>query len=85
MERPRDISIRIISCDLPDEIHGASLPTNGGVLIMVNHKDSEDRQAAAFLHEMLHVWRRDHAKTGANVHEIEEDCREEMRRLFAFL
>ena len=71
----RLLNLRVQVVDMPDSIHGAcSLRPDGSFLIFINNRDSNQKQKKAFLHEMLHIWRRDHEKQGISANEIEYQC-----------
>ena len=78
----RIIKLRIITAPLPSEIHGASGTGDGQrFTVLINEADDPERQAQAFLHEMLHIWNRDHGKTGADLPELEQATHAELNRL----
>ena len=62
----REILLHIAEDRLPEDVRGMSTTDGNKAFIMVNSEMSEDERAAAFLHECLHLWHRDH-ETGADV------------------
>ena len=78
----RNIKLRIITAPLPSEIHGASGTGDGQQFtVLINEADDPERQAQAFLHEMLHIWHGDHSRPGAEVNETERERHTELNRL----
>ena len=66
----RKIVIELYEAELPASIHGCcSLLEDGSFMIVVNASDSAERREESFLHECLHIYRRDHEKE--SVAEIE--------------
>ena len=63
----REILLHIAEDKLPEGVRGMSTTDGNKAFIMVNSEMSEDERAAAFLHEMLHIWHGDHEGTGADV------------------
>ena len=62
MKEERAINIRLIrSEEVPESIGGgvSKLDGNDNYLMLINGAKSERRQIASFLHECLHIWRRD--------------------------
>lgn len=56
----RDVDLRIMTAELPVSISGFSMPKNGKTIVVINEGLTESEQAAAFLHECLHIWHDDH-------------------------
>lgn len=70
----RTVKLRITKVDFPEGIHGASMPGSKGdsYIIAVNANDPQERQEEAFLHEMRHIFNRDHDHKGRGVSAVEE-------------
>ena len=70
----RRIICRICSADFPEDIHGASMPDGkrDDYIIAVNANDPQKLQEEAFLHEMRHIFNRDHEHKGPGVSVLEE-------------
>ena len=63
----RTITLHIEAADLPEGVHGFSgmdAEKPGTFYIAINAAHPPERQEEAFIHEMLHIWRRDHEKGG---------------------
>lgn len=83
MKEERAINIRLIrSEELPESIGGcvSKLDGNDNYLMLINGAKSERRQIVSFLHECLHIWRRDHERTDP-VTVIEQEIHEELREI----
>lgn len=66
------ITIYMDAQDLPADVHGAITKDDTGTYyVLLNTNDSSDRRQQAFLHEMLHIYRGDLNKDGADVSELE--------------
>ena len=62
MNDERNIKIRLIrSEEVPESIRGniMKLDGNDNYMMLINGAKSEGEQIASFLHECLHIWRRD--------------------------
>ena len=69
---------------MPADVAGASGSGRPDVYtVMINGTKSEERQAAAFLHECLHIWHKDHA--GENATKAEAERRQEAKRLLQIM
>jgi Zn-dependent peptidase ImmA (M78 family) len=69
------ISFTLYKAELPQTIHGAcAIDGAGQISVMINSRDSQERQEEAFLHEMLHLFRGDHKQVEMHSSEIEEKC-----------
>jgi len=68
---------------MPKTIQGACTldKRDGKIIVALNADLTEDEQAAAFLHEMLHLYHGDLNKENTTAREIEEERQEEMQRL----
>ena len=82
----RRITLRVIeSREMPARISGISAPENPSCpesddyLIVLNEKLNEEEKASAFVHELLHIWHRDHFAD--NVQRIEAERHAECARL----
>ena len=63
----REITIRLFQEPLPENIHGfCAKDGKDSFIINIDPGMSEDEQALSFLHEMLHIWNRDHEKSDFN-------------------
>ena len=68
----RDITIRLVKHKMPDQAGGVIVQEGKeSYLIIINDQKSEQEQAAAFLHECLHIWHNDFS-TNTNALEVEE-------------
>lgn len=74
----RRISLRVVeSPDLPSDIGGVSAPKNprdeesDDYFVLLNDSADETEKAKTFVHEMLHIWHRDHFKKGLDVERLE--------------
>lgn len=64
--------IRIVKYPLPATVHGASAPTAGGFIVLLNANDTEERQREALRHEIRHIENGDHGRgPGENITELE--------------
>lgn len=79
--------VRIIEADLPEGIRGLTAqPKGGDCIVMISTGTDKDRQAAAFLHECLHIWQGMHGEIdGKTVDQIETDTRRDLRRILQYL
>lgn len=71
---------------MPDDVAGVSGGSGSGLdvyAMMINGAKSEERQAAAFLHECLHIWHKDHVTDNATKTEAER--RQEAKILLRLL
>lgn len=60
----RLINIQLSEEPLPDDIHGATMEIKeNSYLILLNSNSPTPRKTAAFLHEMLHIYRDDYKST----------------------
>lgn len=86
----RDIRIDLRTAALPHSFNGATVydETAAGAgdeyLVMLNDTKDTKRQAAAFLHEALHIYHEDFKATRP-VAEIEAERRAELRELLEIL
>ena len=83
MNDERNIKIRLIrSEEIPEGIGGSVLKLEGkdNYLMLINGSQSEGQQIASFLHECLHIWRRDHDRADP-VGVIEQELHEELREI----
>ena len=79
-----DVYITDSKNPMPADVAGASGSGRHDVYtVMINGTKSEDRQAAAFLHECLHIWHKDHATDNATKTEAER--RQEAKRLLQIM
>lgn len=78
------ITLKIETASLPGTVHGFSAKQPGRFYIVVNEADPPDRQAATFLHEMLHIWHDDH-DSGRSADSIEQERHAEVQRLLSIL
>ena len=75
-----EITLQIITAKLPEDVNGMSAAEGDRVTMAINEDLPEELQAAAFLHECLHIWHSDHSSSRA-VKEIERERREELRKI----
>ena len=60
----REITVRMITADLPECINGmCHMDAPGRYIVVIDSKGTPQQQAAAFLHECLHIWHNDTATT----------------------
>lgn len=83
-ETREQMQLNIVKKKLSRDIKGFSAPTDGGYLIAINTILDPDEQAAAFLHECLHIWRRDHI-TEDPAELIEEQTHKQLNRVLEIL
>lgn len=76
----REITLKIITAKLPEGANGISAADGDRVTLAINEDLPAELQAAAFLHECLHIWHSDHS-SGRAVKEIERERREELRKI----
>lgn len=77
-----------ICCDtLPPGMHGAIMTTGAGqhYIIVTNQQETENQQAAAFLHECLHLFHGDLNGAGGSADEIEAARHAEIIELLEIL
>ena len=64
----RNIVLQIITDTLPETVHGFSLPDQTAAegaesyIIMLNSADTAARREQALLHELRHIYRKDHER-----------------------
>ena len=82
-ENGREINITLHTIPLPGTIYGGvTQRANGSYVVLINADKTEDEQAAAFLHELLHVFHRDlEAPPGITAAEIEAKRKAELLRV----
>lgn len=79
----RTITLRLITTPLPPGAHGMSAKDKGGddnYIVLLNEDDDPDAQQEAFIHELLHIWHKDHDRQGADVQQLEAERHAETRR-----
>lgn len=67
---------------LPASVGACMTEQDGQYLILVNADHTADEQAAAFLHEMLHIWNRD-TQSAEPAADIERRTRAQLLRILA--
>lgn len=82
----RNIQLTICRALLPTGAHGAIMATgtDNGYTIVTNQQETETQQAAAFLHECLHLFH-DDLNSGGNAAEIEAARHAELIELLEIL
>ena len=82
----RKVQLTICRDALPPGIHGAIMTTGAGkdYIIVTNQQETETQQAAAFLHECLHLFH-DDLNRGGSADEIEATRRAEIIELLEIL
>lgn len=71
----RNITIKLIQTELPEGVHGCISGTDAdGYIIMIHNQDSAEEQEKTFLHECLHLWRKDTIRKDATVIQIEREA-----------
>jgi len=79
------MNIRIVEERLPETIKGfTGRKENDDYTILLNTELSDTEKAAAFLHEMLHIWHNDFA-SGKSVDQIEQERHAEMEKIMEIL
>ena len=77
----KSFKVSVIETSLPDSVRGVSAETEArGYTVILNRDLSEDEKAAAFLHEMLHIYHYDF-NSGYDVDQIETARNAELKRL----
>lgn len=72
----REITIRLFEEDMPASIEAVSSKQDKYTAIYLNKNLPDQKRAASFLHEMLHVYHDDN--TGTDTVQIEKDRRREL-------
>ena len=81
----KTFKVSVVEMDLPEDVNGEIAKTAAQEYIIAIRKGiTEDEKAAAFLHEMLHIYH-DDFDNGLNVHQIESDRHAELERLLTIL
>lgn len=65
-------------------VHGITSKDKNKYFMLINAGESPDEQAAAFIHEMLHIWNRDF-ESKDSLQEIEARTREQAKRILSLL
>lgn len=78
------MTIRVFQGELPGKIDGGCFPDGNGFTVVINSTKDEDTQAAAFLHECLHIWNEDHTG-GRTPDEIETFTHEQLDRILKII
>lgn len=75
----RTIILRIVETDeLPDSIGGVSdLCGNESYIVLLNSNHDEEKQKHTFIHEMLHIWHKDHYQKDTDIRALEAMRHEE--------
>ena len=80
----RDITLHVSTAEMPTTVRGVSVPKRGGCkdefLIILNECLSDTEKTAAFLHECLHLWHRDHEAV-TDVDLLEKIRHDELREI----
>lgn len=76
----RSLSLQIVADKLPPGVNGVSAADGARITIIINSGQSEEQQAAAFLHECLHIWHDDHHSSRAAA-DIEQERHAELLRI----
>lgn len=79
-----EIVLHIGKEKLPQGIHGISSAEGHHYTILIDSNQRQEEQAAAFLHEMLHIWHGDH-ESNKSTAEIEEERHEELISILSYL
>ena len=69
---------------LPASVHGITSEDKGKYYMLINAGETPDEQAAAFIHEMLHIWNKDF-ESGDSLQEIEARTHEQAKRILSLL
>lgn len=78
----KTLQIQIKTAKLPQTVHGLTTQQAGAYTIYINEDQTQDEQAAAFLHECLHIYHDDFNNT-RTAGELEEERHAELKRIFA--
>lgn len=78
----KTLQIQIKTAELPQTVHGLTTQQAGAYTIYINEDQTQDEQAAAFLHECLHIYHDDFNST-RTAGELEEERHAELKRIFA--
>lgn len=63
MKPEREITIKLFREPMPENIYGfCAKESDDNFIINIDPNMPADAQARSFLHEMLHIWNRDHEK-----------------------
>ncbi len=76
----REIVIQVDTTTLSNKIHGFTVSDGHSYKIWINDILDSDNQAAAFLHEMLHIWNDDFNKD-ADADHIEKQTHAQLKRI----
>lgn len=81
----KTFKVSVAEIDLPESINGAITETAAREYTIAIRKGmTEDEKAAAFLHEMLHIYH-DDFNSGLKADQIESDRHAELERLLTIL
>lgn len=80
----RTVNLTITAEDLPEGVHGTIFATAAGYYILTNARETDTEQAAAFLHECLHLYH-DDLNAGRSADEIEQERHRELAELLKVL
>ena len=80
----RKLTLTITAEELPASVYGVSVPNKDGYTILINGTKPGPEQAAAFLHECLHIWHNDHNDT-RTADTIEAERHEELQQILGLL
>lgn len=80
----REIKILLEEESLPTGAHGVTAASDGIYYIVLNRDDDTGRKEAAFLHELLHIYRRDF-ESKKSVDEIEIEIRKELEAIKEYI
>lgn len=77
-----ELNMVIERAQLPAAVKGITVKNHNSIKVFVNSGLSKDEQAAAFLHECLHIWNNDF-NSGKAASEIEESTHKQLKRISA--
>ena len=85
-EMKRKMQIELAEIALPDPFDGATVSDTGGqdFLVVLNSEKDDLRRAAAFLHEMLHIYHNDF-ESSKSAAEIESERDAELKAIAKFI
>ena len=69
---------------LPGSVHGITSKDKEKYFMLINAEQTPDEQAAAFIHEMLHIWNKDF-ESGDDLQAIEARTHEQTKRILSLL
>ena len=84
IELQRHFNIDLMQVDFNGGVNAATIKRGDGHAIVMNKSLDDKHQAAAFLHEMLHLYHNDNEYQG-NIYQLEQERKQELRDLLQIL